>query len=414
MGAGTVEFIAEETGDGDLRFYFMEMNTRLQVEHPVTEAITGLDLVEWQLRVAAGQPLPLRQDELTINGHAIEARICAENPDAGFLPATGRMDVLRWPPHRAFQRASGAGEAGDAEAAQASQATFVRVDAGVREGDAISPHYDSMIAKLIVWGQTRAQALARLDAALAATQIVGLHTNVALLRRIVSCKSFATAELDTALIERERAVLLDQPPLALEIAAAGVVADALAEEASLVGADPWSQRDGWRLHGVAQRHFDIQHGGAHHAVALERQRDGAAVMQIGDQRWPLTAKDMGRAQHDITLGARRMTLSVHVHGARVAVFAPEGSAVLERVDPLELAGASAAEGGRLTAPMPGKVIALLATVGQSVQRGQALAVMEAMKMEHTLTAPRDGVVAEVLYAVGDQVAEGGELLKLAS
>jgi 3-methylcrotonyl-CoA carboxylase alpha subunit len=167
------------------------------------------------------------------------------------------------------------------------------------------------------------------------------------------------------------------------------------------------------LHGTSRRHFDIQHGGEHHAVALERQRDGTLAMHIGTQRWPLLARALGDARHDITLGTRRMTLTVHVHGTRVAVFAPEGSAVLQRVDPLELAGANAAEGGRLTAPMPGKVIALLAVVGQSVQRGQALAVMEAMKMEHTLSAPRDGVVAEVLYAVGDQVAEGGELLKLA-
>ena len=200
VGAGTVEFIAEEVNDGDLRFYFMEMNTRLQVEHPVTESITGLDLVEWQLRVAAGQPLPLQQDQLQITGHAIEARICAENPDAGFLPATGTMDVLRWPPHVSFQRVS--------------PDHPVRVDAGVTEGDAITPYYDSMIAKLIVHGDDRAQALARLDAALAATHIVGLHTNVAFLRRVVASQSFAMADLDTALIEREADVLLKQPPLA--------------------------------------------------------------------------------------------------------------------------------------------------------------------------------------------------------
>ncbi|OYU72820.1 MAG: 3-methylcrotonyl-CoA carboxylase, partial [Burkholderiales bacterium PBB5] len=207
----------------------------MQVEHPVTEAITGLDLVEWQLRVAAGQPLPLGQDQLQIHGHAIEARLCAENPDAGFLPATGRLDVLRWPAHSAFARSP------------------VRVDTGVAEGDAISPHYDSMIAKLIVWGDNRAQALARLDAALAATRIVGLHSNLAFLRRVVTSNAFATADLDTALIERERAVLLDQPPLALDIAAAGVVAQVLADEAQAQGADPWSRRDGWRLPGGARR-----------------------------------------------------------------------------------------------------------------------------------------------------------------
>jgi 3-methylcrotonyl-CoA carboxylase alpha subunit len=398
VGAGTVEFIAEEVDDGDLRFYFMEMNTRLQVEHPVTEAITGLDLVEWQLRVAAGQPLPLRQDQLAITGHAIEARICAENPDGGFLPATGTMDVLRWPGHVAFCRGP------------------VRVDAGVVEGDAIGPHYDSMIAKLIVHGDDRAQALARLDAALAATHIVGLQNNVAFLRRVVACEAFATADLDTSLIERERAVLLDQPPLPIEIAAAGVVAHTLAEEARAADADPWSRRDGWRLHGGARRHFDLDHAGKAHAVALARPHSAAADMrcelQIDGQRWPISATPLGGGRHDVTLGDRRLHLSVYVHGERVAVFAPEQGAVLRQIDAIAHAGEGAAEGGRLTAPMPGKVIAFLAQVGDAVTQGQALAVMEAMKMEHTLHAPRDGRVAELLYAVGDQVAEGGELLRL--
>ena len=396
VGAGTVEFIAEEVDDGDLRFYFMEMNTRLQVEHPVTEAITGLDLVEWQLRVAAGQPLPLRQDELAIRGHAIEARICAENPDAGFLPATGTMDVLRWPPHLSFERA------GDG----------VRIDAGVGEGDAISPHYDSMIAKLIVWGDNRAQALARMDAALQATRIVGLQTNVAFLRRVVASRSFATADLDTALIERERAVLLDQPALPLHIAAAGVVAHVLAGEAALAADDPWSRRDGWRLHGGARRHFDLEVGDAQQPVALARHHDGQCELQIGEQRWPIAVRPLGQGLHDVVLGERRLRLEVFVHGERVAVFAPEGSAVLRNVDAIAHAGDAAGDGGRLTAPMPGKVVAFFAKVGDAVSKGQPLAVMEAMKMEHTLAAPRDGVVAELLYAVGDQVAEGGELLRL--
>jgi 3-methylcrotonyl-CoA carboxylase alpha subunit len=404
VGAGTVEFIAEERDDGDLRFYFMEMNTRLQVEHPVTEAITGLDLVEWQLRVAAGQPLPREQAELKIRGHAIEARICAENPDAGFLPATGRLDVLRWPAHVAFSR--------NADGEPFHDAAAVRVDAGVREGDAISPFYDSMIAKLIVWGDNRAQALARLAAALEATQIVGLHTNVAFLRRVAESRSFATADLDTALIEREQAVLLNQPPLALATVAAGVVAHALAEEAGQSGADPWSRRDGWRLHGGARRHFDIEHAGGHHAVALARLHDGALRLDVGGQSLGFDARPLGQGRHDVQLGDQRLLLTVFVHGERVAVFAPGGSAVAREFDAIAHAGDSGEEGGRLTAPMPGKVIAFLTKAGDSVAKGQALAVMEAMKMEHTLTAPRDGVVAELLYAVGDQVAEGGELLRL--
>ena len=233
LGAGTVEFIAEPTSSGDLRFYFMEMNTRLQVEHPVTEAITGLDLVEWQLRIAAGEPLPLRQEDLLINGHAIEARICAENPDANFMPATGSLDVYRTPEAAAFRVGA------------------VRIDAGVREGDTISPHYDSMIAKLIVWGVDREQALARLDQALAETHIVGVNNNVAFLRRVVRSRSFAQADLDTALIERERAALFDVEPLPVELLAAGVVSHALAHERSHESNDPWSRRDGWRLHGAA-------------------------------------------------------------------------------------------------------------------------------------------------------------------
>jgi 3-methylcrotonyl-CoA carboxylase alpha subunit len=372
----------------------------------VTEAITGLDLVEWQLRVAAGQPLPLQQHELRITGHAIEARICAENPDGGFLPATGTMDVLRWPPHVRFERGA------------------VRVDAGVGEGDAITPFYDSMIAKLIVHGDTRAQALARLEAALAGTHIVGLNTNVAFLRRVVASRSFATADLDTALIEREAAVLLKQPALALEVAAAGVVAHVLAEEAQAEAADatadPWSRRDGWRLHGGARRHFDIQHAGAVHAVALARPHgtaaDAALELQIGDARWPLRARVLGDrrdGRHDVTLGDHRLPLAVYAHGERVAVFAPTHSAVVQQIDAIAHAGEGAAEGGQLTAPMPGKVISFLAKAGDTVTKGQALAVMEAMKMEHTLHAPRDGVVAELLFAVGDQVAEGGELLRLA-
>jgi 3-methylcrotonyl-CoA carboxylase alpha subunit len=409
VGAGTVEFIAEPTDDrgvgNDVRFYFMEMNTRLQVEHPVTEAITGLDLVEWQLRVACGEPLPLQQHELAMAGHAIEARICAENPDAGFLPATGTLRTLRWPEHVALRR--------NADAVALHEPAAVRIDAGVREGDAITPHYDSMIAKLICWGHTREQALARLDAALAGTHIVGLHTNVAFLRRVVNSRAFAQADLDTALIERERAALFDQPPLPPEVAAAGVVAHALADEQALQDADPWSRRDGFRLHGGARRHFHLLRGEDEHAVALARAHDGALRLQIGDASWPLAVRSGGNARHDVTLGEQRLQLAVYAHGEQVAVFAPTGRADLREVDDIAHAGDSATGAGQLTAPMPGKLIAYMAKAGDKVARGQALAVIEAMKMEHTIHAPRDGVVRECLYAPGDQVGEGSELLRLA-
>jgi 3-methylcrotonyl-CoA carboxylase alpha subunit len=398
VGAGTVEFIAEQDG----RFYFMEMNTRLQVEHPVTEAITGLDLVEWQLRVAAGEPLPLRQEELKIHGHAIEARLCAENPDANFLPSTGELQVLRWPEHVAFRRNAGAERRQDPAP--------VRVDAGFGEGDAISPHYDSMIAKLIVWGEDRSQALARLDRALARTHIVGPHTNTAFLRRVVQSASFAAADLDTGLIERERAALFDAPPLPLDVAAAGVAAHALALERAGEGVDPWSRRDGWRLFGGATRRFEIEHAGARHAVALERRHGGSMNLSVGGEVGAFDVAARGRDRHDVTLAGRRLSLSVYAVGESVAVFTPEASALLREVDVLAHAGDGAAEGGRITAPMPGRVVAFLAQPGQRVKRGEPLAVMEAMKMEHTLSAPADGIVTALRYALGEQVAEGEALL----
>ncbi|MDP2004182.1 MAG: acetyl/propionyl/methylcrotonyl-CoA carboxylase subunit alpha [Rubrivivax sp.] len=397
VGAGTVEFIAEPLDDGDLHFYFMEMNTRLQVEHPVTEAITGLDLVEWQLRVASGEPLPLRQEQLVRRGHAIEARICAENPEANFLPATGLLSVARWPAHVSFERSE----------------VLPRVDSGFGEGDAISPYYDSMIAKLIVWGEDREQALARMDAALQATHIMGLATNVAFLRRVVASHAFATADLDTALIEREHAALFEAPALPAEVAAAAVAAHVLAAEAALEDADPWSRRDGWRLFGGAQRRFSLELAGRPLTLVLERLHDGATVLQIGSERWAFATRVLGAGRHDVQLGSRRLTVTVYAQGERYAVFTEAGSALVNEYDPIAHAGDSAADGGRLTAPMPGKVVSFLARAGEHVKRGQALAVMEAMKMEHTLNAPHDGVVQELLYEVGDQVAEGGELLRLA-
>jgi 3-methylcrotonyl-CoA carboxylase alpha subunit len=383
----------------------MEMNTRLQVEHPVTEAITGLDLVEWQLRVAAGEPLPLQQHELHIRGHAIEARICAENPDAQFLPATGTLAVARWPRHVAFAR--------NADAESLHEPAPVRVDGGVREGDAISPFYDPMIAKLIVWGADRAQALARLDVALAATHIVGLHTNVAFLRRVAASVSFANADLDTALIERERAALFNTAPLPIEVAAAGVVAHSLAAERALESADPWSRRDGWRLHGSAVRRFDIEAQSTHHVFSLERSA-GVQTLALGTRRWPLATSARGGQAYDVTLGERRWALTVYATGERFTVFAPEGSAVVDEFDPIAHSADGAREAGGLAAPMPGKVIAFLAKAGDVVTQGQPLAVMEAMKMEHTIAAPRDGTIAELLYAVGDQVSEGGELLRMSA
>lgn len=399
VGAGTVEFIVEQR-DGKMTFFFMEMNTRLQVEHPVTEAITGLDLVEWQLRVAAGEPLPLKQEQLQIHGHAIEARICAENPDKQFLPATGALQVYALPPCSEFA------------------VSAVRVDSGVRQGDAISPFYDSMVAKLIVHGDTREQALARLDAALAATRIVGLQTNVQFLRHVLGSRSFAQADLDTALIAREAAVLFDQEKVGLPLAAAAVVADTLLQEqsASQPGGgwvDPWARRDGWRSHGVTQRFFDLDFHGEPHTAVLTYLHDGALQLRVEEAGAALqfSRSGDGMALHYAGL---QVTAQVVRSGEVAHVYTSQGATQITVLDALSHAGEAQAEGGRLTAPMPGKVVAFAVKAGDKVAKGQVLAVMEAMKMEHAIAAPAEGVVAELLYAPGDQVAEGAELLKLSA
>ncbi len=404
VGAGTVEFIVEQPPEGGMRFYFMEMNTRLQVEHPVTEAITGLDLVEWQLRVASGEPLPLKQEDLHIHGHAIEARICAETPDNQFLPATGRLDVYRKPACTSFERADGNGPTAG-----------VRVDDGVREGDAISPFYDSMVAKLIVHGRTRAEALARLDAALAQTRIVGLSTNVQFLRHVVASPSFAQANLDTALIPREAGVLFHQDKVGLNLAVASAVAQTLLAERASEGQDPFSRRDGWRPHGLTVRRFDFEYQGTALQASLTYLHDGALQLALGGVSG-LLAFDALPAQNgtlmDLRFLGQRQTVQTWQREEVVHVFCDLGATQIIELDALAHAGEAAHDGGRLTAPMPGKVVSFAVKAGDAVKKGQPLAVMEAMKMEHTIAAPADGTVAELLYAPGDQVAEGAELLKI--
>ncbi len=416
VGAGTVEFIVEQKPDGSMAFFFMEMNTRLQVEHPVTEAITGQDLVEWQLRVACGEKLPLQQDQLHITGHAIEARLCAENPDHDFLPSTGTLQVLRWPEGVSFARGA------------------VRVDSGVREGDVVSPHYDSMLAKLIVHGATREEALARLDRALAQTHIVGLHSNVQFLRHVLQSPSFAQAQLDTALIPREQARLLHQEKLGLTLAVAAHVASTLVAERALENADPFSRSDGWRAFGVATRRFDLEFHGTPVQADLRYGRDDALHLSVrtedADAAPPVEAKVTGvRVQGPLQFTATAQGLVIefsdqcctafchtiaHEKGLETHVFSAQAASKIIAVDVFSHAGDAPTQGGRLTAPMPGKVVSFAVQAGDAVKAGQVLAIMEAMKMEHTIAAPADGVVAELLYAPGDQVAEGAELLRLTS
>ena len=394
VGAGTVEFIVEQL-DGKMKFYFMEMNTRLQVEHPVTEAITGLDLVEWQFRVAAGEPLPLKQAQLKIHGHAIEARICAENPDKQFLPATGTLQVYRQPACTRFERADGG----------------VRIDDGVRQGDAISPYYDSMVAKLIVHGDTRADALARMDQALGEFHIVGLQTNVQFLRHVVASASFAMADLDTALIQREAAVLFEQEKIGAPLAMAGAIAFTLQQEKALETADPFSRRDGWRSHGPVSRSFEFEFHGQLHKAQLTYQHEGSLQLALNGQLMSLHIEPAADGLL-VTLNGQRAHLQVYRLGEQVHLFSACGATQITVIDLLAHAGVAQHEAGRLTAPMPGKVLSFAVQAGDKVSRGQALAVMEAMKMEHTIAAPADGVVAEILYAPGDQVQEGAELLRL--
>ncbi|MEY3629363.1 MAG: putative biotin carboxylase subunit of methylcrotonyl-CoA carboxylase [Pseudomonadota bacterium] len=397
VGAGTVEFIAEPDG----RFYFMEMNTRLQVEHPVTEMITGMDLVEWQLRVAAGERLPKTQQELQRCGHSIEARIYAENADKDFLPSIGRLVHLEFPEHDAFVNAD------------------VRVDGGVRAGDTISPYYDPMIAKLIVRGADREQARARMLRALAATQIVGVHTNVAFLSRLMADEAFADADLDTGLIERRRETLLPAPQPATREALLLACAAVLEQEkaGTTPTTDPWAERCGWRVDGRYQRTLSFQDNESVQSVVIEVV-EGVTSLAVDGQS---AAVEMS-SKTDGADGAVRITLlirgtrvagTVVRQGARFDVFVSGKGETLTLKDPLASAGqAEADHAGSLTAPMPGKIIAIEVKAGEKVKRGQALLVMEAMKMEHTIMAGVDGVVENIYFAVGEQVAEGAVLISL--
>jgi len=396
VGAGTVEFIANQDGS----FYFMEMNTRLQVEHPVTEMITGLDLVEWQLRVASGEPLPLAQEQLSIDGHAMEARIYAEDPDKGFLPSTGRLVHLAPPP----------------------ESDHVRVDTGVEQGDEITPHYDPMIAKLIVWGADRRQALARMRQALAQYRVVGVSNNVDFLARLVAVPSFANAELDTGLIEREQALLF--PPAAAVPADVWLLAalaellreKRLAQKQAAQAPDPhspWRALDGWRLNGRAVRRLALRLGDVVQEVAVEGV-PGGHRLAVGAQavfaRGTLGADSELHAQ----LGERRLRAAVVATGERRQVFFGGRSWPLALVDTLHVGGAGEELEGGLRAPMPGKVIALSVQPGAAVDKGAPLLVLEAMKMEHTISAPCKGVVKAFRFAPGDPVSDGAELVDFES
>ncbi|WP_372844852.1 biotin carboxylase N-terminal domain-containing protein [Psychrobacter sp.] len=432
FGAGTVEFIVEQR-EGSMNFYFMEMNTRLQVEHPVSEAISGVDLVEWQLLVAAGLPLPKKQEELSINGHAIEARICAENPDNGFLPATGTLFTYQKPEHSTF--------------VINKDGTGVRIDDGVREGDVISPFYDSMIAKLIVHAPTREQALAKLDRALAQTRIVGLPNNVAFLRYILNTESFSQANLDTALIEREAGELFNQHPLALSMLAVTAIAQQLASEATTQGSDPFSKPTGFRAFSDYTRSFSLIYNeqaynarisnwhNAHYSdskkgaestssftLVIEKEiantQDNSNINVAAEletvYEGEVSYASSDTHNHTLWLEGTRINAQSWVDNEIVYVFTDNGRDEITLVDIMAHVGEENAAVGSLKSPMPGQVVAFKVAVGDSVKKGEPLAVIEAMKIEHTITAPTDGVVAELLFGAGDLVADGDELLRIDS
>jgi 3-methylcrotonyl-CoA carboxylase alpha subunit len=394
QGAGTVEFVANADG-----FYFLEMNTRLQVEHPVTEMITGFDLVEWQLRVAAGETLPASQDAITINGHAIEARIYAEDPERDFAPSTGRLALFR----------------------TAEPSPNVRIDTGFATGDTVTVHYDAMLAKLICHGATRDAALRTLAGALAATDVIGVACNLDLLGRIATHPEFAAGGVDTGFIARHADTLLAAPrePGADVLAAAALFV--LAEEAdaaaavAAASADPWSPwhvRDHWWVNLTPVR--ELPFAFADRPVPVRASRaDMGWQLAIGESRHIATAACAPDGRLDVVLDGMRSRVSVARAGETVTVRRGGETWRLQLPDPMAMAADEDDAGGRLIAPIPGQITQIVAEPDMAVTRGQVMVVLEAMKTVFRLAAPADGVVAAVPCRVGDSVVEGQLLVAFA-
>jgi 3-methylcrotonyl-CoA carboxylase alpha subunit len=393
QGAGTVEFLFDE----DESFYFMEMNTRLQVEHPVTEKITGLDLVEWQILVANGLPLPLKQEQITMNGHAFEARIYAEDPDNDFLPATGLIHHMGIP----------------------KTSNNVRVDSGIVSGDSVSIYYDPMIAKLIVWDKDRASALARLRGALKDFNVAGLTTNISFLNQLASHESFAQADLDTHFLDKH-GESLSQKSIGLsdELIAAVALQVMLEQSAKdglqLIDANsPWNERSGWRLnqdnfHTISfsfkEKEFKVT---AHFRDQTESGNQSFSL-EIDDKAYQVSGR-LNKSQLAINFEGKKSLISFAKQANQLVLF-KHATAWTVLIKDESLVNLEQDEQGNLTAPMPGTVINVMVKPNDKVEAGQDLIVMEAMKMEHTIKAHKAMQVKEVLYAVGDLVDEGAELI----
>ncbi|WP_299195607.1 acetyl/propionyl/methylcrotonyl-CoA carboxylase subunit alpha [uncultured Amphritea sp.] len=390
VGAGTVEFLYDVDGS----FYFMEMNTRLQVEHPVTEMITGQDLVEWQLRIASGEPLPLQQDEIRINGHALEARIYAEDPDNDFLPATGTLRYLRTP--------------------QESQ--HVRVDTGVVEGDEVSVFYDPMIAKLIVWDDNRDRAIARMEQALEEYRISGLKTNLRFLRNLAGSAPFKALDLDTGFIEKHEALLF--PASNLNSAFCLVMAACFFSEKTKQQANnpddphsPFGYQNSWRLNSEYARPLTLIHADTEYQLSiLEGGNKGQYQVQIDDASYHVIAQ-LNDDLLNVVINGHRLSVHLYNDADQLTLF-HEGEQFICEQHRATFGSDDHAADNSLTAPMNGAVVAVLVETGQTVKAGDTLVIMEAMKMEHSLKAPHDGTVAEIYFAEGDLVADGAELISL--
>ncbi len=405
QGAGTVEFLLDVDGS----FYFMEMNTRLQVEHPVTEMISGQDLVEWQLRVAAGEKLPKSQQELTLNGHAFEARIYAEDPNNDFLPATGQLNLLKTP----------------------IESKHVRIDTGVRQGDEVSVFYDPMIAKLIVWDENRGKALLRLAKALREYRIDGVTTNIEFLYNLATTQAFKDADIDTGFIEKNNAAIFHQSSVnqdtnlrtkQIPIAALYLVLSLSKRSKALAGLSndpnsPWFLSNAWRLNEPHNHLIKLAYNDIEYTVTVEQKRQASACYYMitiaGDGINKQTFDCQGEIEDDkitVTIdGHRSQTLVAHIDNS-ISLYQEQGVFKFSQILPDHGENLGNDNLGGLTAPMNGTMVRVLVSSGEQVSKGQPLIIMEAMKMEHTIKAPTDGIVDEIFFNAGDMVDGGAELL----
>jgi 3-methylcrotonyl-CoA carboxylase alpha subunit len=387
VGAGTIEFVSDGKD-----VFFIEMNTRLQVEHPVTELITGIDLVEWQLRVAFGEKLPLTQNEIKLNGHAIEARVYAENPQKNFMPSVGRIKTWRTP----------------------AEADGLRIDAGYRSGDAVSPYYDAMLAKVIAWAPTRQAAIDKLNRGLEETDVRGIVTNIPFLSALVTHPDVRANAIDTGFIERELKNLTDVSAVPGDFELCAAVAAILGEEQKAVHGEthsPW-RTFGWMPVGRRTRVFSFRQGqAAEHKVTLQY-GNGPSTLSVGDRGFVFASSPTGDGGFDMTLDGVKSHVVADIEGHELYLRTQHGRFEVHWVDPFGGETEEQVGEDKIVAPLPGTVVALLAEVGATLEKGAPILTLEVMKMEQTLRAPYAGVLKTIKCKVGDIVGEGVELAEV--